>query len=72
MARSRGTGLNGEGPYGTAPRRRGPCSSAPARTHWDFIPNTTPAATQAHRGGMGVSSDSPGWCVYAADDQRPC
>ncbi len=70
MARSRGTGLTREVPKGTAPGRPGPCSSAPARTHWECIPNLPPAATRAHCGGMGVSRDSPGVYLYAADDQR--
>ena len=27
------------------------CSSAPALTHWEFIPNTTPADTRTHPWG---------------------
>jgi hypothetical protein len=68
MARSRGTGLKREGPHGAAPGRTGRCSSATARTHWVCIPNPTPAATRAHRGGMGVSRDSPGlWARNVID-----
>ena len=55
MARSRGTGLTREGPKGKGPRRRGPCSFAPARTRWACSPNLTPAVMRAHPGGMGVS-----------------
>ena len=36
------------------------CSSAPALTHWEFIPNTTPADTGRIRGGARVSLGSPG------------